>query len=191
MAKDNKKSPGASYSKRTVTQTVQKGTRYQPTAMGGGLGMAPYNNPDAPKKFGTGRNTSTADRNTLYGSPGAKPPKPRAKPAMPAAPKAVKAKAGPKATVLTAATGKGNTGPNKANPVGPRPMAVNPRTGSTLGFTTGKTTGSTATKSGIANKTPMSAFGHTQRNAYDKGGVAGPTKNAAGKNASSMTGKRK
>lgn len=66
----------------------------------------------------------------------------------------------------------------------PARMAVNPRTGSTLGFTTGKVTGSTASKSGMAMRTPMTAGQRTARAALDKGGVAGPSKTAGGKNAS-------
>ncbi len=66
----------------------------------------------------------------------------------------------------------------------PARMAVNPRTGSTLGFTTGKVTGSTASKSGMAMRTPMTAGQRTTRAALEKGGVAGPSKTASGKNAS-------
>jgi hypothetical protein len=66
----------------------------------------------------------------------------------------------------------------------PARMAVNPRTGSTLGFTTGKVTGSTASKSGVAMRTPMTAGQRTARAALEKGGVAGPSKTASGKNAS-------
>lgn len=66
----------------------------------------------------------------------------------------------------------------------PARMAVNPRTGSTLGFTTGKVTGSTASKSGMAMRTPMTAGQRTARAALEKGGVAGPSKTAGGKNAS-------
>ena len=74
------------------------------------------------------------------------------------------------------------TSPAKAK--APARMAVNPRTGSTLGFTTGKVTGSTASKSGMAMRTPMSAGQRTARAALEKGGVAGPSKTASGKNAS-------
>ena len=66
----------------------------------------------------------------------------------------------------------------------PARMAVNPRTGSTLGFTTGKVTGSTASKSGMAMRTPRTAGQRTARAALEKGGVAGPSKTAGGKNAS-------
>jgi hypothetical protein len=66
----------------------------------------------------------------------------------------------------------------------PARMAVNPHTGSTLGFTTGKVTGSTASKSGMAMRTPMTAGQRTTRAALEKGGVAGPSKTAGGKNAS-------
>ena len=94
--------------------------------------------------------------------------------------KAAAKQAAPAAVVRTTTDMK--TSPAKAK--APARMAVNPRTGSTLGFTTGKTTGSTATKSGMAMRTSMSAGQRAARAALEKGGVAGPSKTASGKNAS-------
>ena len=114
-----------------------------------------------------------------------KPPTPRAKPVMPAAPKSVR-----KPTTISIPGG----GLKVAKPAvsKPKAMAVNPKTGSTLGFTTGKTTGSTATKSGVAGRsTSATRNAGAPIGSSNKNSVAGPTKNAAGKNASSMTGKRK
>jgi len=94
--------------------------------------------------------------------------------------KAAVKKVTPAAVVRTATDMKTSPVKTKA----PARMAVNPRTGSTLGFTTGKVTGSTASKSGMAMRTPMTAGQRTARAALDKGGVAGPSKTAGGKNAS-------
>ena len=65
----------------------------------------------------------------------------------------------------------------------PARMAVNPRTGSTLGFTTGKTTGSTSFKPGVATKTRVSPAQQMARNAFNKGGVAGPSRSGGGRSA--------
>lgn len=65
----------------------------------------------------------------------------------------------------------------------PARMAVNPRTGSTLGFTTGKTTGSTSFKPGVAAKTRVSPAQQMARNAFNKGGVAGPSRSGGGRSA--------
>ena len=94
--------------------------------------------------------------------------------------KAAAKQAAPAAVVRTTTDMK--TSPAKAK--APARMAVNPRTGSTLGFTTGKVTGSTASKSGMAMRTPKSAGQRAARAALEKGGVAGPSKTASGKNAS-------
>jgi hypothetical protein len=61
----------------------------------------------------------------------------------------------------------------------PARMAVNRATGDTTGFTTGKTTGSTVTKSGTAYKTPTTSLQRMGQNAFNKGGVAGPSKSSA------------
>lgn len=78
-------------------------------------------------------------------------------------------------------------GPRKAKPgttaKAPTRMAVDPRTGSTLGFTTGKTTGSTSFKPGVAAKTRVSPAQQMARNAFNKGGVAGPSRSGGGRSA--------
>jgi len=63
-------------------------------------------------------------------------------------------------------------------------MGLNRVTGNTTGFTTGKTTGKTVTKSGVATKTPMSSYNRTQQNAFNKGGVAGPSRGGGGSRSS-------
>jgi hypothetical protein len=62
----------------------------------------------------------------------------------------------------------------------PARMAVNRATGNTTGFTTGKTTGSTVTKPGTAYKTPMTGLQRMNQNAFNKGGVAGPSRSTGG-----------
>lgn len=73
--------------------------------------------------------------------------------------------------------------PAAAKAKAPARMAVNPRTGSTLGFTTGKTTGSTSFKPGVAAKTRVSPAQQMARNAFNKGGVAGPSRSGGGRSA--------
>lgn len=104
-------------------------------------------------------------------------PKPKAKPANPV--NVVR-------DVVRTATDMKTT-PAKA--AGPKRMAINPRTGSTLGFTTGSKTGSTATKSGTAFRTPMTPGQRASRASFDRSGVAGPSKDSSGRNRSSATGK--
>lgn len=94
--------------------------------------------------------------------------------------KAATKKVTPAAVVRTATDMKTSPVKTKA----PTRMAVNPFTGSTLGFTTGSRTGSTATKAGVAGKTQMSGTQRMAQNAFNKGGVSGPRKTADGKNAS-------
>jgi len=62
----------------------------------------------------------------------------------------------------------------------PARMAVNRATGDTTGFTTGTTTGSTVTKAGTAYKTPMTGLQRMGQNAFNKGGVAGPSRSTGG-----------
>lgn len=62
----------------------------------------------------------------------------------------------------------------------PARMAVNRATGDTTGFTTGKTTGKTVTKAGTAYKTPMTGLQRMNQNAFNKGGVAGPSRSTGG-----------
>lgn len=69
--------------------------------------------------------------------------------------------------------------------------AAKKATNTGVGFTTGSRTGSTATKSGTSPRGTVSQSRLQSRAGMEKGGVAGPSKNAAGKNASSMTGKKK
>lgn len=59
-------------------------------------------------------------------------------------------------------------------------MALNRVTGNTTGFTSGVKTGKTITKSGVATKTPMSASRRAEQNAFNKGGVAGPSRGGGG-----------
>lgn len=56
-----------------------------------------------------------------------------------------------------------------------------------LGVSTGKTTGTSATRAGTGGKTSMSAYGRAQQTAANKSGVAGPSKNSSGRNASSAS----
>jgi hypothetical protein len=149
-----------------------------PTSLAGGLGMQGYGNAATGANLHTPRNATMATRNYQYGEVMGKPPapKPTAKPTRKPTEITIPG-GGLKSAKVTPASSKS------------KPMATNRFTGSTLGFTSGKTTGSTVTKSGVAGKSTAASRAATR--AYDKGGVAGPTKNAAGKNASSMTGKRK
>lgn len=59
-------------------------------------------------------------------------------------------------------------------------MGLNRVTGNTTGFTSGTKTGKTITKSGVATKTPMSASRRAEQNAFNKGGVAGPSRGGGG-----------
>lgn len=72
------------------------------------------------------------------------------------------------------------TTPVSAKAAAPARMAVNRATGDTTGFTTGKTTGSTVTKPGTAYKTPMTGLQRMNQNAFNKGGVAGPSRSTGG-----------
>lgn len=151
------------------------------TSLAGGLGMQAYGNPKTGLNTRTPRDATMATRNYQYGEVMGKPaaPKPKPRPSV------------RKPTTINIPgdglkTAKPVSAPAASNP---KAMATNRFTGSTLGFTSGKTTGSTVTKSGVAGKTTAASRAATR--AMDKGGVAGPTKNAAGKNASSMSGKRK
>jgi hypothetical protein len=173
-------------------QTVQKGVRYtnqpmvdkgrvvktmnpmrsrqQATSLVGGLGMQPYMNPKPSMQMRTGLTTTTAERTKMYGGTPSK-----AKTQV-----QTKAKApARKPTEITVPGGGLRTG-TKAKTKAPTRMAVNPRTGSTLGFTTGSRTGSTATKAGVAGKTRVSPAQQMARNAFNKGGVAGPSRSAGG-----------
>lgn len=79
--------------------------------------------------------------------------------------------------------------PTSSKSAAPQRMAINPRTGSTLGFTTGGKTGSTASKPGTAFRTPMTPGQRASRASFDRSGVAGPQKDSSGRNRSSATGK--
>jgi hypothetical protein len=70
--------------------------------------------------------------------------------------------------------------PVSAKAAAPARMAVNRATGDTTGFTTGKTTGKTVTKAGTAYKTPMTGLQRMNQNAFNKGGVAGPSRSTGG-----------
>ena len=77
--------------------------------------------------------------------------------------------------------------PAMARPAAPARMAVNRATGDTTGFTTGKTTGSTGTKSGTAYKTPTTSLQRMGQNAFNKGGVAGPSRSTGGASSASRS----
>jgi hypothetical protein len=129
----------------------------------GGFGVVPLN---TVRMFPTAKAPKATDR--------AKVAKPKAKPAQ-----------------AVSTTVDMRITPAAAKAKAPTRMAVNPRTGSTLGFTTGSRTGSTATKAGVAGKTQMSGSQRMAQNAFNKGGVAGPRKDSSGRNVSSASGKRK
>lgn len=66
-------------------------------------------------------------------------------------------------------------------------MALNRVTGNTTGFTSGVKTGKTITKSGVATKTPMSASRRAEQNAFNKGGVAGPSRGGGSRSSGGGT----
>ena len=68
-------------------------------------------------------------------------------------------------------------------------MALNRVTGNTTGFTSGVKTGKTISKAGVATKTPMSASRRAEQNAFNKGGVAGPSRGGGGSRSSGGMGK--
>lgn len=77
----------------------------------------------------------------------------------------------------------------KLSPVKAMPtrMAVNPFTGNTTGFTTGKMTGSRVSKPGVAGKTPQSAYSRQMANAVERGGFSASKSGGAGKTSQSST----
>jgi len=110
---------------------------------------------------------------------------------QPAAPAPAVPKPKPKPAQVIRTTVSERITPVKA--AAPARMAVNRATGNTTGFTTGKTTGSTVTKSGTAYKTPTTSLQRMGQNAFNKGGVAGPSKSSASRStggASRSTGGR-
>jgi hypothetical protein len=96
------------------------------------------------------------------------------------APAVAKPKPKPKPAQVISTTVRERTTPVSAKAAAPARMAVNRATGDTTGFTTGKTTGSTVTKSGTAYKTPMTGLQRMNQNAFNKGGVAGPSRSTGG-----------
>ena len=86
----------------------------------------------------------------------------------------------PKPAQVISTTVRERITPVSAKAAAPVRMAVNRATGNTTGFTTGKTTGSTVTKSGTAYKTPMTGLQRMNQNAFNKGGVAGPSRSTGG-----------
>jgi len=91
----------------------------------------------------------------------------------------IKARVKPVETIRTAVREK-LTPTRKSGPQ----MGLNRVTGNTTGFSSGTTTGKTTTKSGVATKTPMSSYNRTQQNAFNKGGVAGPSRGGGGSRSS-------
>jgi hypothetical protein len=98
---------------------------------------------------------------------------------QPAAP-VPKAKPKPKPAQVIRTTVSERITPVSAKAAAPARMAVNRATGDTTGFTTGKTTGKTVTKAGTAYKTPMTGLQRMNQNAFNKGGVAGPSRSTGG-----------
>jgi hypothetical protein len=147
--------------------------RQKLTSLTGGLGMQAYGPAKGVYNTRTPRDATQETRDYQYGE-------------VLAAPQAKAARR--KATTINIPGGGLRTG---AKAKAPARMAVNPRTGSTLGFTTGSRTGSTATKAGVAGKTKMSGSQRMAQNAFNKGGVAGPRKDSSGRNVSSASGKKK
>jgi hypothetical protein len=98
---------------------------------------------------------------------------------QPAAP-APKPKPKPKPPQVIRTTVSERVTPASAPATAPARMAVNRATGDTTGFTTGKTTGKTVTKAGTAYKTPMTGLQRMNQNAFNKGGVAGPSRSTGG-----------
>ena len=145
------------------------------TSLTGGLGMQAYGPAKGVYNTRTPRYASQETRDYQYGEVLAKPAAPKAKAAS------------RKPTTINVPGGGLRT---SAKAKAPTRMAVNPRTGSTLGFTTGKTTGSTVTKAGVAGRTTGSAFSRQQRMQASRD-VAGPRKDSSGRNVSSASGKRK
>ena len=90
------------------------------------------------------------------------------------------AKPKPKPAQVISTTVRERVTPVSAKAAAPARMAVNRATGDTTGFTTGKTTGSTVTKAGTAYKTPMTGLQRMNQNAFNKGGVAGPSRSTGG-----------
>ena len=86
----------------------------------------------------------------------------------------------PKPAQVISTTVRERITPVSAKAAAPVRMAVNRATGNTTGFTTGKTTGSTVTKPGTAYKTPMTGLQRMNQNAFNKGGVAGPSRSTGG-----------
>ena len=105
---------------------------------------------------------------------------------QPAAPAPVP-KAKPKPAQVIRTTVSERITPVSAKVAAPARMAVNRATGNTTGFTTGKTTGSTVTKSGTAYKTPTTSLQRMGQNAFNKGGVAGPSRSTGGASSASRS----
>jgi len=141
-------------------------TRNRPTSVAGGLGIQGYGNPAKAANFRTPRNATTATRNYQYGDVMGAPIKTQVKPAA-------KKSLGNtiRTTVREKLTPTRKTGPQ---------MGLNRVTGNTTGFTSGTTTGKTISKAGVATKTPMSASRRAEQNAFNKGGVAGPSRGGGG-----------
>lgn len=68
-------------------------------------------------------------------------------------------------------------------------MKASPVRAGGLGVTTGTRTGTSATRMGTGGKTSMSASQRAQQNAFNKGGVAGPSRSGGGKTSSGSAGR--
>jgi hypothetical protein len=170
---------------RVPTQRSIGGMKAYGTAPGG-TSARKYSQPIGPSNRGTvPGGAGIVALNDVRLRPVAAKPKTAA--SAVAAAKKVAAKPARKPTEINIPGGGLRTAKAKA----PARMAVNPRTGSTLGFTSGSRTGSTVTKAGVAGKTSMTGMQRMSQNAFNKGGVAGPRKDSSGRNVSSASGKRK
>ena len=182
---------------------VTGNTRNPAPNVSGGLGVQAANMPGYLTRptAATNKNVSTAARDAFYGGatvprqnirgglgvtalqgvrkgPTANAPKATVRgvkiaPANAAAP--IKARVKPAETIRTFVREK-LTPTRKTGPQ----MALNRVTGNTTGFTSGTTTGKTISKAGVATKTPMSASRRAEQNAFNKGGVAGPSRGGGG-----------
>ena len=139
------------------------GATQKKIGLAGGLGMPGYLS-GGKTVIATGQRTPTKIRNAVYGEA---TPQPMSAP--------IKTQVSPKETIRTFVREK-LTPTRKTGPQ----MALNRVTGNTTGFTSGVKTGKTITKSGVATKTPMFASRRAEQNAFNKGGVAGPSRGGGG-----------
>ena len=168
----------------TVTRS-QKGDIKQPPAMGKRIGAVAnkYGKPIGPSNKGTvpgGRGIMALNNVRLKPTAGA--PKATVRAGQP-----VSAAGTPKRSVGGVIRTTVNERLSSSRKTGTA-MAKNRVTGTTTGFTSGTTTGKTVSKPGVAGKTSMSPTQRMAQNAFNKGGVAGPSRNSGGGGASKTSG---